>query len=206
MNRKIIIAAIGFVVAVAIGSHFYVEWQIARFDASLPTPPTGEQQRIDDTAEDTVEETTGGHWHGDEWHAEPHPVPEPAKPPRPFEVFVTAEELPRTSTGKEPAQPKRRTLWESIDIDFPPEGAPRPLKHLSALELYNAAVLSPPHLSDEEVTQAQSELFFRGFTKEERDERRQQRARDRASRDFQKAFDEQLREYDEQRRARGSAD
>ena len=112
---------------------------------------------------------------------------------RPFEVFVTAEEMPRTSTGKETAKPKRRTLWDSIDVDFPPEGAPRPLKHLSALELYNATVRPPPHLSDEEVTQAQSELFFRGFTKEERDERRQQRARDRARRDFQKAFDEQLR-------------
>ena len=117
---------------------------------------------------------------------------------RPFEVFVTAEEMPRTSTGEGPAEPKRRTLWNSIDVDFPPEGAPRPLKHLSALELYNATVRPPPHLSDEEVTQAQYELFFRR-TKEERDERRQQRARDRARRDFQKAFDEQLR-------ARGLAD
>ena len=62
MNRKIIAAAIGFVVAVAIGSHFYVEWQMAKFDASLPTPPTEEQLGAD--------ETGGGHWHGDEWHAD----------------------------------------------------------------------------------------------------------------------------------------
>ena len=188
MNRKLIFAAIGFLITVALGSHFYVEWQMGRFDASLPKPPVPEQVR----AAEVNDGHAGGHWHGDEWHAEPHPAPKPAKPPRPFEVFVTAEEMPRTSTGKGPAEPKRRTLWDSIDVDFPPEGAPRPLKHLSALELYNAAVLSPPHLSDEEVTQAQSEHFFRR-TKEERDERRQQRARARATRDFQKAFDEQLR-------------
>ena len=194
MKRKLI-AAIVVIIAVCIGIYFWTEWEKARFDASLPKPPAEEEQVADDVTEDTA----GGHWHGDEWHAEPHPAPKPAKPPRPFEVFVTAEEMPRTSTGEGPAEPKRRTLWESIDVDFPPEGAPRPLKHLSALELYNAAVRPPPHLSDEEVTQAQSELFFRGFTKEERDERRQQRARDRASRDFNKAFDEQLR-------ARGLAD
>ena len=77
MNRKIIIAAIGFVIAVAIGLHFYAEWQMAKFDASLPTPPAEEEQQVidetaDDTAGDTVEDTAGGHWHGDEWHAEPH--------------------------------------------------------------------------------------------------------------------------------------
>ena len=183
MKRKLI-AAIVVIIAVCIGIYFWTEWEKARFDASLPEVP--------------AEDTAGGHWHGDEWHAEPHPAPKPAKPPRPFEVFVTAEEMPRTSTGEGPAEPKRRTLWDSIDVDFPPEGAPRPLKHLSALELYNATVRPPPHLSDEEVTQAQYELFFRR-PKEERDERRQQRARDRATRDFQKAFDEQLR-------ARGLAD
>ena len=193
MKRKLIVAIV-VIIAVCIGIYFWTEWEKARFDASLPKPPAEEEQVADDVTEDTA----GGHWHGDEWHAEPHPAPEPAKPPRPFEVFVTAEEMPRTSTGEGPAEPKRRTLWNSIDVDFPPEGAPRPLKHLSALELYNAAVLSPPHLSDEEVTQAQSEHFFRR-PKEERDERRQQRARDRATRDFQKAFDEQLR-------ARGLAD
>ena len=75
MNRKIIIAAIGFVIAVAIGLHFYAEWQMAKFDASLPTPPAEEeQQRIDETADDTAGDTSGGHWHGDEWHAEPHEV------------------------------------------------------------------------------------------------------------------------------------
>ena len=96
MNRKIIIAAIGFVVAVAIGSHFYVEWQMAKFDASLPTPPTEEQLGADETVEDVIEETggetTGGHWHGDEWHAEPH-VDEalPVQPVTAPAAGVTAE-------------------------------------------------------------------------------------------------------------------
>ena len=77
MNRKIIVAAIGFVVAVAIGLHFWAEWEKARFDASLPTPPAEEEQQVindtaDDTVEDTVEDTSGGHWHDGEWHAEPH--------------------------------------------------------------------------------------------------------------------------------------
>ena len=90
MNRKLIIAAIGFVIAAGLGSHFYIEWQMAKFDASLPTPPTEEQLGSDETVEDVIEETggetTGGHWHGDEWHAEPHvdeaplvqPIMEPA--------------------------------------------------------------------------------------------------------------------------------
>ncbi len=56
MNRKLIFAAIGFLITVALGLHFYVEWQIARFDASLPEVP--------------AEDTAGGHWHGDEWHAD----------------------------------------------------------------------------------------------------------------------------------------
>ena len=96
MNRKLIVAAIGFVVAVAIGSHFYVEWQMAKFDASLPTPPTEEQLGADETVEDVIEETggetTGGHWHGDEWHAEPHvdEVP-PVQPVTAPAAGVTAE-------------------------------------------------------------------------------------------------------------------
>ena len=72
MNRKLI-AAIVVIIAVCIGIYFWTEWEKARFDASLPEVP--------------AEDTAGGHWHGDEWHAEPHvadeappvqPVTEPA--------------------------------------------------------------------------------------------------------------------------------
>ena len=85
MNRKFIVVLV-VIIAAGLGSHFYVKWDMARFDASLPTLPTEEQQVSDDTADDTAGGTTGGHWHGDEWHAEPHvdeappvqPVTEPA--------------------------------------------------------------------------------------------------------------------------------
>ena len=109
----------------------------------------------------------GGHWHGDEWHAEPHPEHE--------------QPTQTVTSDISDAQPKRkrRTLWNSFDVDYPPEGAPRPLKHLSYRELYNRAVLKPEHLTDEEVMQAQIEFFFRR-PKEERDELRQDRAKERA--------------------------
>lgn len=68
MNRKFI-AAIGFVIAVALGLHFYVEWEMARFDASLPQQPAvKEQQDSDDITDDVAEDTAGEHWHDGEWH------------------------------------------------------------------------------------------------------------------------------------------
>ena len=73
MNRTTLIVAIGIIIAACTGIYFWTEWQKQEFDASLPEPP--------------AEDTAGGHWHGDEWHAEPHvadeappvqPVTEPA--------------------------------------------------------------------------------------------------------------------------------
>ena len=122
MNRKIIIAAIGFVVAVAIGSHFYVEWQMAKFDASLPTPPTEEQLGADETVKDVIEETggetTGGHWHGDEWHAEPH-VDEapPVQPVTAPAAGVTAETV--ATLALPPIPPSELDLeHEAIQVDL----------------------------------------------------------------------------------------
>ena len=137
------------------------------------------EREIERIEADTAE--PGGHWHGDEWHAEPHPEHE-----QPAQTVTGAVAIEGTVTDdNRDAQPKRkrRTLWNSLDLDLPPEGAPRPLKHLSARELYNRGVEQPEHLTDEEVMQAQIEHFFR-MTKEERDERRQQRIKDRAERDF----------------------
>ena len=59
-----LIAAIGIILAFCAGIFFYAEWQKRAFDASLPEPPAPIQVR--------AAETAGGHWHGDEWHAEPH--------------------------------------------------------------------------------------------------------------------------------------
>ena len=103
MNRRFIVAIV-VIIAAGLGSHFYVEWQMARFDTSLPTPTTEEQQGSDDTADDTAGSTTGGHWHGDEWHAEPHvdeaprvqPVMEPAGVTAETEAAVKLPPLPPT--------------------------------------------------------------------------------------------------------------
>ena len=119
MNRKLIIAAIGFVIAAGLGSHFYIEWQMAKFDASLPQPPAVEEQQVsDDTAEDVIEETTGGHWHGDEWHAEPHvdeaPLVQPIMEPA---AGVTAE--PAATLALPPIPPSELELEnEAIGADL----------------------------------------------------------------------------------------
>ena len=68
MNRKTMVIAIGILIAFCAGIYFWAEWQKQEFDASLPEPPVPEQQVADDVTDDAA----GGHWHGDEWHAEPH--------------------------------------------------------------------------------------------------------------------------------------
>ena len=122
----------------------------------------------------------GGHWHGDEWHAEPHPEHE--QPTQTVTGDISVEEQV-TEDNNLDTQPERRTLWNSLYVDYPPEGAPRPLKQLSYRELYNRAVEQPEHLTDEEVTQAQIEVFFRR-PKEKREEIRQTRIEMRAEREF----------------------
>ena len=64
MNRTMVIA-ISILLAFCAGIYFWTEWQKKEFDASLPKPPAVEEQQVAD-------DTAGGHWHGDEWHAEPH--------------------------------------------------------------------------------------------------------------------------------------
>ena len=43
MNRKTMVIAIGILLAFCIGIHFYAEWNMAQFDASLPKPPDPKQ-------------------------------------------------------------------------------------------------------------------------------------------------------------------
>ena len=67
MNRTLVIA-ISILLAFCAGIYFWTEWQKKEFDASLPEPPAPVQVQ----AAETNDGHTGGHWHGDEWHAEPH--------------------------------------------------------------------------------------------------------------------------------------
>lgn len=59
MNVKTLISAICILLAICLAFYFYTEWEKARFDASLPTPPP-----------EPADEQSGGHWHGDEWHGD----------------------------------------------------------------------------------------------------------------------------------------
>ena len=85
MNRTTLIIAIGIIIAVCTGIYFWSEWQKQEFDASLPKPPTDEQQQ-------SADDTAGGHWHGDEWHAEPH-VADEAPPVQPVTRPVETDEM-----------------------------------------------------------------------------------------------------------------
>ena len=59
MNVKTLISAICILLAICLAIYFWGEWEKARFDAALPTPPP-----------EPADEQSGGHWHGDEWHAD----------------------------------------------------------------------------------------------------------------------------------------
>ena len=85
MNRTTLILAIGIIIAVCTGIYFWSEWQKQEFDASLPKPPTDEQQQ-------SADDTAGGHWHGDEWHAEPH-VADEAPPVQPVTRPAETDEM-----------------------------------------------------------------------------------------------------------------
>ena len=71
MNQKTIVIAIGFIITFCLGIFFYAEWEKARFDASLPQPPTEVQPAETETND---QHTEAGHWRDDEEHAEPHEV------------------------------------------------------------------------------------------------------------------------------------
>ena len=120
MNRKIIIAAIGFVIAVALGLHFWAEWQMAKFDASLPTPTP------------PADTDTGGHWHGDEWHAEPHTVSETGQADasaeaEPLIPHIAAPELPPDAIDLSKLSPEEleqviAQFYAQAGVEPPPEG------------------------------------------------------------------------------------
>ena len=118
MNRKFIVAIV-VIIAAGLGSHFYVKWEMARFDTSLSTLPAAEEQQVsDDTADDTAGGTTGGHWHGDEWHAEPH-VDEalPVQPVTAPAAGVTAETV--TTLALPPIPPSELSLeLDAIQADL----------------------------------------------------------------------------------------
>ena len=113
MNMKTMVIAIGILLGFCAGIHFYAEHEKAKFDASLPQPPTEVQ------AAETETETDGGHWHGDEWHAEPHEENTPR---------ATGEQT-ATSTNKgfellsiEEQKEAIRIFYLERGLELPPKG------------------------------------------------------------------------------------
>ena len=140
------------------------------------------EREIEKIEADTAE--PGGHWHGDEWHAEPHP--EHTGPATPLVEDVVAEPL-------EPEQPvakkrERPPMW--MDGAIPPEDAPRPFKHLTYEELID---VDGDALSDEDWVHYKNERFFR-MPKDVRDNHRRSIADEKKFEEFLKRYYEQFPE------------
>ena len=195
MNRKLIVAAIGFVIAVAIGSHFYVEWQMVKFDASLPTPPTEEQQVSD--------ETTGGHWHGDEWHAEPHADEQVEVDPGPHLHPIMLPKLSELDPGEiryYDAAKTRPIHWRDYGGIVPDENTPRPYKHLTDYEFHT---MDRSGLTPVQQVLLENEEYFRSPSARENLKLKQQlwRKMEALDRLYEQDNARALREYEERKRA-----
>ena len=114
MNRTLVIA-ISILLAFCAGIYFWTEWQKKEFDASLPEPPAPVQVQ----AAETNDGHTGGHWHGDEWHAEPHAdmkhVAQQTSPKR-------DSHQPRRKLSQEQIDALNLSFYGSLGLDVPPKG------------------------------------------------------------------------------------
>ena len=134
MNRTLI-AAICLMLAFCTGIFFYAEWQKQKFDASLPEPPAPVQVQ----AAETETETDGGHWHGDEWHAEPHEVQNESNTSNGYEWHAKSDEIPPGLTNPDVNLNEFLTDSEIKELDqtlkregFNPEKlSQRQLEHIS---------------------------------------------------------------------------
>ena len=148
MNRTTLIIAIGIIIAVCTGIYFWTEWEKARFDASLPTPP--------------AEDTAGGHWHGDEWHAEPHVADEAEEEDTgPFLYEIMLPELPELKPGEirySDAAKTKPIHWMNYGGIVPDESTPRPYKHLTYDEVLS---FDRTGLTPEQDVLLQNEVYFR---------------------------------------------
>ena len=135
-------------------------------------------------------ETEGGHWHGDEWHAAPHPAPAAAEPPRPFIDLPRAQVITPASPPKQETEKGFSYLWRDIDVDLPLEDAPRPFKHLGFKELLRA---TRTQFTGEEALQLHYEVFFR-MSKEQREDLRRSREEARRAAAAAKRIEEAFRQ------------
>ena len=129
----------------------------------------------------------GGHWHGDEWHAEPHPEHTgPATPLVEVEDVAAESLVPEQPVVKARERPP---TWMHEDGVIPPEDAPRPFKHIRNLE----EEIDGDALSDEDWLHLQNEIFFR-LSKETRDNYIRSIAEEKKFEEFLKRYYEQFPE------------
>ena len=112
MKRKLIVAIV-VIIAACVAVHFYVQWEKARFDASLPEVPVLEQGR----AAEVNDGHAGGHWHGDEWHAEPH-VADEAPPVQPVTRPVETDEM---EAARQRVEALKLSLLQPDELDLEAE-------------------------------------------------------------------------------------
>ena len=131
----------------------------------------------------------GGHWHGDEWHAEPHPEHTgPATPLVEVEDVAAESLVPEQPVVKARERPP---TWMHEDGVIPPEDTPRPFKHLTDTEI--EFDIDVDALSDEDWLLLQNEFFFR-LSKETRDNYIRSRAEEKKFEEFLKGYYEQFPE------------
>ena len=105
--------------------------------------------------------TEHGHWHGDEWHAEPHPEHQPEPEPGPQLEHIVLPKLTEVAPGEIRYYDAAKTQpihWMNYGGIVPDENTPRPYKHLTDEEVFT---MDRSGLTPEQQVQVQNEFYFR---------------------------------------------
>ena len=105
--------------------------------------------------------TKTGHWHGDEWHAEPHPEHQPEPDPGPHLQSIVLPKLTEVAPGEiryHDAAKTKPIHWMEYGGIVPDENTPRPYKHLTDEEAFT---MDRSGLTPEQQVLIQNEFYFR---------------------------------------------
>ena len=105
--------------------------------------------------------TEHGHWHGDEWHAEPHPEHQPEPDPGPDLFDIVLPKLTDVAPGElryHDAAKTKPIHWMEYGGIVPDENTPRPYKHLTNEEFH---LMDRSGLTPEQQVLLRNELYFR---------------------------------------------
>ena len=103
--------------------------------------------------------TEHGHWHGDEWHAEPHPEHQPE--PGPYLEHIVLPKLTEVAPGEIRYYDAAKTKpihWMNYGGIVPDENTPRPYKHLTDEEVHTT---KRSGLTPEQQVLLENEIYFR---------------------------------------------